>query len=254
MQAFMVLCGMRFGDYILVDRVSRQCAALFLISLLACYLLDRIALIPARLRGRYQIIHCLGNIVVAGLAWEDAANAFVHPSSALHGDSDLSPYIVALAIHVYHVLAFRPLTHEEWKHHLLMVFVPLPIVIWFRAGRLSSLSVFAACGAPGAICYGAIGLRKNGVLSRLTEKRINAAVNTWFRSPLVTIAGYVVFVAIWDHPTRTFGRTPAAMGTSIAILMFWNGQFYGRQVVENYGCCRMEFDDGRRSVPPPTVC
>ena len=43
------------------------------------------------------------------------------------------------------------------------------------------------------------------------------------------------------------------VGTGISILIFWNGQFYGRQVVENYGSCIMECRSDHR-VPHPTVC
>ena len=257
LKTFVVLYGIAIGKHALGSDAFRRRAtahcALLMVSLFAGFILDRVALIPARLRGRYQIIHCLGNIVVAALAWDDAVNAFMRPSNALHGDSNLSPYTVALAIHAYHVLAFRPLPAADWKHHLLMIGGTLPIVAWFPSGRLTGLSLFAACGAPGAITYGAIALRKNEYLSRLEEKRINAAVNTWFRGPLVTISGYVVFVATWDRPAPMSQWAPTAVGTCISLLIFWNGQFYGRQVVENYGSCIMQGRPGT-FVPPPTVC
>ena len=250
MGTFSLLYGMRLVDHALGNAVFRQDATIFVVSLFAGFLLDRVVLIPCRLKGRYQIIHCLGNIMVAGLAWNDAASAFMHPSDALRGESNLAPYVVALAIHAYHVLAFRPLPAADWKHHLLMIVLPLPIVVCISSGQLTSLTLLAACGAPGAITYGAVALRKNGVLSRLEEKRINAAVNTWFRVPLVTISGYTVFVATWSRPAPALDT---AIGTCISILIFWNGQFYGRQVVENYGSCIMECRSDR-NVPCPTVC
>ena len=85
MKAFMILFGVRLIEY--------PYGTLFLTSLLGCFILDRLV---AQLRGRYQIIHCVGNIAVAALAWEPAAKAFMHPSTALQGDSYLSPYIIAL--------------------------------------------------------------------------------------------------------------------------------------------------------------
>ena len=250
MGTFMALYGMRLVDHALGNAAFRQDVTIFVVSLFAGFLLDRIVLIPCCLKGRYPIIHCLGNIVVAAVAWNGAAGAFMRPSDALRAASDLSPYVIALAIHAYHVIAFRPLPAADWKHHLLMVVLPLPLVVWVPSGQLTGLVLFATCGAPGAISYGAIALRKNDVLSRLEEKRINAAVNTWFRVPLVTISGYAVFVATWSHPAPTLDRV---VGTCISLLIFWNGQFYGRQVVENYGSCIMECRVDR-TVPHPTVC
>ena len=249
----MLVLGMRLADHAVSTRISQSHCTLFYMSLFACFMFDRVVLTPAKLEGRYQIIHCLGNIVVSVFAWEDASHALLHPSTALQRESNLCPYIVTLAIHTYHVLAFRPLSPADWKHHLLMMGGTLPIVAWFPSGRLASLASFAASGAPGAICYAAISLRKNHLISRLEEKRINAAVNTWFRGPLVTVSGYVIFVAIWDHEDSVSDNVGAAIGTCLAILVFWNGQFYGRQVVENYGSCIMQCHTGN-DVPAPTVC
>ena len=252
-KAVTVLYAVWLAEAVHTHSALRVFGVMFLMSLLGCFLLDRIALIPARLQGRYQIIHSLVNLIIAGIAWEDASHAFMHPSSALQGDSDVSPYIIVLGLHTYHVLAFT-LTPADWRHHWLMIGITLPIVTYLPSGRLTGLATFAACGAPGAICYAAIAFRKNNLLNRLEEKRINAAVNTWFRSPLVTVSGYVVFVAIWDRPVDgKLEWISAAIGTCISILIFWNGQFYGRQVVENYGSCIMECKAGK-PVPPPTVC
>lgn len=195
-------------------------------------------------RGKYVIIHALANVSITLLAFPDAWFALNEPHSSLEEQPNVHPFSIVVAIHAYHVLCYD-LTSADWLHHIVMIVGTVPANALHNCGCLVNLCSFSICGAPGAICYTAIALRKNDIITRTVEKRINAAVNTWFRTPLITITSYVIFIAAKDSHLN--------YQMLIALLVFWNGQYYGRQVVENYGA-HVGRSAGDCRTPPPTAC
>lgn len=197
-----------------------------------------------RVPGKYVIIHSLANICVAVLSYEDAMQVLLKPSEAMEHRARVEPLAIVVAIHAYHVCFFR-ITDADVLHHVVMVIGTVPANAFYDCGLLVNLCSFSICGAPGAICYFAIALRKNSIITRTCEKRVNAAVNTWFRTPLITITAYVIFMITQDSHMN--------YQMLVAFLVFWNGQYYGRQVVENYGAHVGRLDNAPRT-PPPKAC
>ena len=223
--------------------MTRQAAAVlaFVLSLVAmCVIGKALNGTP----GKYVIIHSVANICVSVLSYQDALRALLYPLEALKHPAAVEPFAIVVAIHAYHVCFFK-LTKADWLHHMVMVAATVPANALYDSGLLVNLCSFSICGAPGALCYFSIALRKNDLISRTVEKRVNAAVNTWFRTPLITITAYVIFVLTRD--------THLNYQMVIALLVYWNGQYYGRQVVENYGAHVARLDTAART-PPPKAC
>ena len=118
-----------------------------------------------------------------------------------------------------------------------MIGVVGPMVFHSGSGCILDYCCFFLSGLPGGISYLLLALRKNGKLDRLIEKRVNAALNTWIRTPFTVVGGYIVFALVYKK--RNALSTPEVLGALIISgLTAWNGLFYGRRVVENYGSSR----------------
>jgi len=149
-----------------------------------------------KLKGRYQILHATGNLVAVILTYEGTIKAFIDPIHCLDGEAGLHGLIVATAIHIYHVIAFQPLPYLEWLHHILMIGIVVPITFQYARGTIVDYCLFFINGLPGGIDYFMLFLIKNNWCERTTEKRVNAALNTWCRTPFGTIGGYILFINV----------------------------------------------------------
>jgi len=208
-----------------------------------------LALKAKALKGRYEILHAVGNGVATLLTFDGMLKTLLEPMQSTEGPLSIRGYCVAIGIHAYHVLAFQPLPAMEWMHHILMIGVVGPIVFHIGNGCILDYCCFFLSGLPGGISYVLLSLRKNGKLDRLIEKRINAAINTWIRTPFTVIGGYIVFATVYKKRNQlTIVEVLGAL--TISGLVAWNGLFYGRRVVENYGSSRI---GGSKRLPEPHV-
>ena len=98
-----------------------------LVTTLCLWMADRMVLVPLKLKGRYFILHAAGNAIAVVLTWNGMVRTLLDPVHAAEGDVQIFGYCVVVAIHLYHVLAFRPLPQVEWVHHVLMISLYLPI-------------------------------------------------------------------------------------------------------------------------------
>jgi hypothetical protein len=204
-------------------------------------------LLKARgLKGRYEILHAIGNGVATALTAGGMLETLFDPIHAFHCPTNMNGYCVCIGIHTYHVLAFRPLPLLEWIHHILMIGLVGPIVFYFPVGSILDYCVFFLSGFPGGMSYVLLALRKNHYVEAITEKRFNAAINTWIRTPFTVIGGYLIFQVVWvKRANLTYVEILA--GLFVAALSAWNGIFFGRRVVENYGNRRPSGSDPHTS-------
>ena len=133
-----------------------------LITTLCLWLVDRLFLIPLKLKGRYFILHAAGNAIAVILTFNGMVRTLLDPVHAAEGDVQIFGYCVVVAIHLYHVLAFRPLPQVEWVHHVLMIGIVGPVVFYYARGAIIDYCSFFLSGLPGGIDYVMLVLVKNG--------------------------------------------------------------------------------------------
>ena len=186
------------------------------------------------LKGRYYILHTVTNAICVFLTFDGMLKTILDPIEAGKGIAHLNGYLVVTALHIYHVLAF-PLNFQDWLHHFLMIGIVGPITFSFARGPICDYCSFFISGLPGGIDYAMLSLVKNGKLSKMVEKRVNAAINTWIRVPFTVIGGFILFQFQLYYDLN---RGEQAMIITVALLVGWNAVFYGRRVIENYGNVR----------------
>ena len=211
---------------------------------------ERLVFVPLGINGLYECVHAIANACVSVYAARDALTTLRAPAMAESVECDWRPMPIVVAIHLYHVLFFN-MTYEDCLHHIVMLGVCIPAWLTYDTGALCNLCAFSLCGAPGCLSYTLIALRKNGILSRTTAKRLCAATYSWMRTPLITCTSYCILVSGSEH--ESFFSQKASIRRIVSLVVFWNGQYYGRQVVENYGAHLGRLTNHPRT-PPPSVC
>ena len=134
-----------------------------LVTTLCLWMVDRMVLVPLKLKGRYFILHAAGNAIAVVLTWNGMVRTLLDPVHAAEGDVQIFGYCVVVAIHLYHVLAFRPLPQVEWVHHVLMIGGVGPVVFYYARGAIIDYCSFFLSGLPGGIDYVMLALVKNGI-------------------------------------------------------------------------------------------
>jgi len=233
------------------DALFGSRGAIILSTVLTLAVADIGVLQRFKLKGRYEILHAVGNAVATVLTFPGMISTLLEPMASWDGPVGMSGYCVCIGIHAYHVIAFQPLAPMEWMHHILMIGLVGPIVFYYGSGCILDFCCFFLSGLPGGMSYVLLALRKNNQLDRMSEKRMNAAINTWIRTPFTVIGGYIIFVLVWKKRNE-LTKAEASMALMIAGLTAWNGLFYGRRVVENYGSSR-QMKKGVK-LPNPHVC
>jgi hypothetical protein len=179
------------------------------------------------LQGVYYLIHAIHNAAIVYMTIPDV----IHTWIGVHGKQNMTALELVFALHFYHVFLYRhKFRVDDWLHHILMIGIALPIGGYFASGSLLGYSLFFTTGLPGGIDYALLFLVRNNLLSRKKEKTINAWLKVWIRSPgCASAAGYAICYAYLSAP-----YSPAWWAAIVtAVLNYWNGQYFMRQVVEN---------------------
>ena len=192
----------------------------------------------------WYLLHSLGNFVITGLSIPDFIYVFRTPPAALCvaycrslpglGCSDW-PTCIVVALHFYHMLAFR-LSADDVFHHLLFVPIIAGMKFFYALGALCNVLCFFISGFPGAIDYMLLAAVKAGRVSPITEKRLNCSINTWLRGPGITTF-CALYVACWMHPhelTAPDETMPWYFFVPVIFIIFFNGQYYAQRVIGNY--------------------
>ncbi len=187
------------------------------------------ALAAVGVASPYYLLHALHNAAIVSLTWPDVAATFTDFHAIDSYPVNIRATALVVSLHLYHIARYRAsLRFDDWLHHILMIGVAIPVGLASSTTPLMGYSLFFSTGLPGGISYFALFLQRNGWLGRLTEKRINTAMNVWIRSP--GCASHAAFVIAWalsgslDYWGRIWAAVPAA-------LMYWNGQYFMQQTV-----------------------
>jgi hypothetical protein len=185
-----------------------------------------------RLEGAYYAVHAIHNAAIVATTAPEVWLTLTDFSAARVAATNYYAIQLCVALHAYHIVAyFKKLRLDDWLHHGLMIGVALPIGAMLNGGTLLGYSLFFTTGLPGGIDYVLLFLTRNGWLSRRFEKRVNAEINVWIRSPgCVSLAAFVCVANAYNRDQSMLAATGALM---TAALNYWNGQYFMRQVVMN---------------------
>jgi len=182
-----------------------------------------------KFEGVYYAVHAVHNaMITASTAHEVWLTLTDFPAAQL---SPVNTFAVQIcfALHIYHIAKYyKKFRMDDWLHHGLMIGIALPVGTMLNGGSLLGYSLFFTTGLPGGIDYTLLFLTRNNWISRTIEKRINSELNVWIRSPgCISMAAFVLVSNSMSHNSML-----EKMGaTSTALLNYWNGQYFMRQVV-----------------------
>jgi hypothetical protein len=118
-----------------------------------------------------------------------------------------------------------------------MIGVAIPLSVLWETHTFLGMSLFFTTGLPGGIDYTMLAFVRNGYMDRRVEKRVNAFLNVWIRSP-GCVAVAVLGIALAASSSKGIHDVLPLLLS--ALLAFWNGQYFMRQVVENYALVKIE--------------
>ena len=181
--------------------------------------------------GKYYIVHALCNLLIVGITIGDVLVLYQNPELVAQISYSTYASIITYALHFYHIIWYiRKLRFDDWLHHILMIFIALPIATYFGSTRLLGHSLFYTTGLPGMIDYTLLFLVRNKFIDRMVEKKVNLYLNTYLRCPGCVIHLFLTILY--------FGRLTIWIDKLLAlltgILVYWNGVYFMDQVVGNY--------------------
>jgi hypothetical protein len=187
------------------------------------------ALSAFRVKGAYYATHAIHNSAVAFLTFPDVIHTFTQFNQIGEYPINYNAIALVFALHFYHIaMYFRNFKTDDWLHHILMIFVAMPIGLLVESGSLIGYSLFFTTGLPSILDYILLVGVRNGWLHPLTEKRVNHQLQLWLRAP-----GAV------SHATLTVAYILTQGGGLGLIwippfLTYWNGLYFADQVIVDH--------------------
>lgn len=193
--------------------------------------------------ARWLWIHAVGNMVVSVVSFPDMVQAFRDPAMSMNGECNMLAAYIIPAIHVYHIVAFRGLSMGDIVHHVVFAGVICPIGLYMEGGVVQNAVAFYMCGFPGGLDYIMLAVRrdqsagwcgcdpflrpqlvKHKKMGRNTEKKWNARINVWFRSPGLLAVAFTIWVGR-EYGMKHTGVHPVPLYICM-LLCYLNGQYY----------------------------
>ena len=186
------------------------------------------------LKNPYYIVHAIHNAAIVAVTAPDVYHTFTNLHAIDIYPTNWLAMKLCFALHLYHCILYcTTFRFDDWLHHGLMVGFALPIGALVPAHTLMGFSLFFTTGLPGGIDYALLALVRNEVIPKPLEKAINTWLNVWIRSP-----GCVAMASLGTASflSNKMGTNPWALIP--CVLNYWNGQYFMRQVVEDYARLR----------------
>ena len=187
--------------------------------------------------ARWFGLHAFANFFVVILAIPDVMQTVVDPANSMSIECNFSslacsdsPVCIIAAIHLYHILAFRNLTWDDWFHHLVFAVGICSLHFCFKWGPISQFLSFFISGLPGGIDYAMLCCVKLKILRPIKEKRINRFMNVWIRSPGLLTSGILAYASYQNGHNHI---NPGGLLFGMVLVVF-NGQYYMERVVANH--------------------
>jgi hypothetical protein len=186
------------------------------------------------LDGVYYAVHSIHNAAIMYATYQEVVTALTNFPAAIHQPVNLFALQICAALHIYHILYYyKKFRFDDWLHHVLMIGIALPIGGLVPSGAMLGFSLFFTTGLPGGIDYVLLFLTRNAWMLREREKRINTWLNIWIRSPGCVAQATLSVVALFINADNLLGVQWYA-GLLAALLNYWNGQYFMKQVVYDF--------------------
>lgn len=191
--------------------------------------LDRL-LTRADFQGVYYLIHGIHNAAIAWLTVGDVVATFTYfPKLDDFPRNDTAAAIV-LALHLYHmVIYWRKLRFDDYLHHGLMIFVALPLGVYYESSTLLGYSLFFTTGLPSILDYFLLFGVRNGWVHPMSEKWVNSCLQLWVRAP--GCVSHATFSAAYLLSKR--GEAPLIVW-ALPLLTGWNGLYFMSEVLVDW--------------------
>jgi hypothetical protein len=186
-----------------------------------------------KLDSVYYGVHAIHNALITYTCISDVVFTLTCFNAVSTYPTNMLALQLCFALHFYHIAFYwRKFRVDDWLHHLLMVGVALPIGGTLKSGSLLGYSLFFTTGLPGGLDYFMLFLSRNGLATPETQKRLNGFLQVWVRSPGCVSQAALTLVHIYSVP---FSFYVFYGGVLTAVLNYWNGQYFMRQVVHDIG-------------------
>lgn len=177
------------------------------------------------IKSRWFLLHAFGNACTLHAILPETLTVLAHPELAYVRPTTYEGLMVAGALHIYHALAFH-ISGDDIFHHVCFVLILGSYCCIFQPYIASSAPLLTINGLPGMIDYTLLGLVKLNKVNKLTEKRVNAWLNVWFRMPVTLFfagMGYhgIVVQSRWEC-------LPCILG------IVYNAVYYGNMAIVNH--------------------
>ncbi len=181
-------------------------------------------------RARWFFLHIWINFIVIMFSLRDLKICFATPRLCFSPNQTVCstiPWAMAMAGHIYHMVAFKKLTWDDYLHHVLMVPIAGLVGFFFMNKPGFNTAIFGLTGLPGGIDYVLLTLVKLGYIPWETEKKLNVIIQTWFRMPLLVFGGGIFYAEYMEG-------TLSPICLVAFLLTVWNGIFYQHDTLFNY--------------------
>ena len=174
----------------------------------------------------YYAVHALHNALIVYATGSDLVHTFTDLYNLQTYATNWFAIQLCFALHLYHcALYWKSFRFDDWLRHGLMIGVALPIGCIPEAHTFTGMSLFFTTGLPGGIDYALLFAVRNGWVNRHTEKRINAFLNVWIRSPgCMAMAALSIACNLSQPSVYCITLLPS-------LLNYWNGQYFMQQVL-----------------------
>jgi hypothetical protein len=218
--------------------VTQDTAFWCLVGMCGIFLTD--VLLARSYKARYFFCHSIINGIITILVIPDSYWLLSDPLAALQVKSCSSaPLGLVFAIHFYHMIgAFIPKAYGgfklypvDWLHHILMVVLGCPAIMFAAMGPCVNFNFLFVCGIPGGLDYYMLVRVKEGTMKSLDEKSINTNLNVWCRCPFLVSTVVLIFVQTHMHQPPIH---IVCLRIFCCIINWWNGLYFMERVVSNY--------------------
>ena len=194
---------------------------------LITYTTDRFLLFLFGNKARWFQLHFFVNMYITAITLPDVIACFIDPNMAFEPIGTIWGECFAFTLHLYHTFFFNLSTIDKY-HHMCSVFTCTPLCVIYGRKPIS-LYCFFGTGLPGGIDYMLLWLVKNNRIEKVTEKNVNAILNTYIRMPGGIIASYLVFTTI----SKLQNEITIFAAIVLSCLVYMNVTIFGKMAIEN---------------------
>lgn len=188
------------------------CIFLFVV---ADFLIKRVVEKPT---SQWNWLHLAGNLMIAYYSFPNFLKTLTHPLEAVHDPASVTPLVLMIFMHCYHIMFFQNLSRADLIHHVGYVFTLGAVAMAFNWGPCQDALLFLMCGLPGGLDYLMLGLVDLEILAPELESKFNMLITTYVRSPLVSAVVYIVAYNLYQS------RVPASLLVPCLALIIHNTQ------------------------------